>query len=86
MYLLRRLGNAAGQCDGVRCDMAMLMMNEIFGSTWEGYVLDVPETDYWTTIIPQVKAQYPDFMFIAEVYWDKEYDILQQGFDFAYDI
>ena len=24
-------------------------------------------------------------MFVAEVYWDKEYDILQQGFDYAYD-
>ncbi|MCI0350327.1 MAG: hypothetical protein L0Z53_12960, partial [Acidobacteriales bacterium] len=25
------------------------------------------------------------FLFVAEVYWDKEHEILQQGFDFAYD-
>ncbi len=75
----------ASQCDGVRCDMAMLLMNDIFASTWRGYVGAKPETDYWRQIIPQIKAEYPNFMFVAEVYWNKEYDILQQGFDFAYD-
>ncbi len=28
------LGGIAGQCDGIRCDMAMLMINRIFGTTW----------------------------------------------------
>lgn len=75
----------AQQCDGVRCDMAMLMMNEIFSGTWSGYVGPTPTEDYWPAIIPKIKARYPDFKFIAEVYWDKEYAVLQQGFDFAYD-
>ena len=26
----------AGQCDGIRCDMAMLMLNAIFERTWGG--------------------------------------------------
>jgi hypothetical protein len=74
------------QCDGVRCDMAMLLMNDIFGSTWHGCLKDpVPALDYWPEIIPQIKARYPDFLFVAEVYWNKEYDMLVQGFDYAYD-
>ena len=83
--VVETLKDIAEQCDGVRCDMAMLMMNEIFRSTWSGYTLGEPETDYWPTIVPQVRESHPDFMFVAEVYWNKEYEILQQGFDFAYD-
>src|SRR5690606_20841590 len=32
-----------------------------------------------------MKAEHPDFVFVAEVYWDKEFEIIQQGFDYAYD-
>jgi hypothetical protein len=75
----------ASQCDGVRCDMAMLLFNDIFAGTWNGYVGPKPDKEYWEEIIPQVRETYPDFLFVAEVYWDKEYEILQQGFDYAYD-
>lgn len=75
----------ASQCDGVRCDMAMLMMNEIFANTWNGYVGKPPLDDYWPSIIPAVKAHSPEFLFIAEVYWGREWAIIQQGFDYAYD-
>lgn len=76
----------AEQCDGVRCDMAMLMMTDIFAHTWSGCRIGKrPDTEYWQEIIPQVRAQFPDFMFIAEVYWNKEFDIIEQGFDYAYD-
>jgi glycosidase len=30
----------AGQCDGVRCDMAMLVTNDIFARTWGGYLTE----------------------------------------------
>lgn len=83
--VVETLLDIAAQCDGVRCDMAMLLMNDIFAGTWRGYVGDRPETDYWNEIIPKVRAQYPDFMFAAEVYWGKEYELLQQGFDYCYD-
>ncbi len=83
--VVETLLDIASQCDGVRCDMAMLMFNEIFRSTWAGYVETEPKSDYWPSIIPKIKAKYPDFMFVAEVYWNREYEILQQGFDFAYD-
>lgn len=72
-------------CDGVRCDMAMLMTNGVFERTWSWHVRDMPKTEYWEEIIPVVQDHYPDFLFIAEVYWDMEYHLLQQGFDFTYD-
>ncbi|RMF77700.1 MAG: alpha-amylase [Chloroflexi bacterium] len=75
----------AEQCDGVRCDMAMLMLNEVFARTWEGYVGAPPATDFWLEIIPRIKEQHPHFLFMAEVYWDMEHRLQQQGFDLTYD-
>ncbi len=72
----------ASQCDGVRCDMAMLVTNEVFARTWD---LDPPAEDYWPSIIPAVRAAHPGFAFIAEAYWDMEWTLQQQGFDFCYD-
>lgn len=83
--VIKTLLDIASQCDGVRCDMAMLLLNYIFAGTWRGYVGEAPPQEYWKEVISHVKAWYPDFLFVAEVYWDKEYEILQQGFDFAYD-
>ncbi len=76
----------ATQCDGVRCDMAMLMMNEIFSKTWGTFLAGtVPQTEFWEEVIPVIKAQYGEFLFIAEVYWDMEYELIRQGFDLTYD-
>jgi Alpha amylase, catalytic domain len=75
----------AGRCDGVRCDMAMLMLNSVFERTWGSRAGVRPDADYWTAIIKTVKAQHPDFTFIAEAYWDLEWELQQQGFDFCYD-
>jgi hypothetical protein len=30
------LADIAGQCDGIGCDMAMLMTNQVFARTWGG--------------------------------------------------
>lgn len=75
----------AAQCDGVRCDMAMLMLNDIFSRTWGTRAGTKPAGDYWTTIIPAVKGKYPEFAFIAEAYWELEWELQQHGFDFCYD-
>ncbi len=77
----------ASQCDGVRCDMAMLLVNRIFRQTWQGYFDEavVPETEFWDDLIPVVHSKYPDFRFIAEVYWNMEFDMQQLGFDMTYD-
>jgi hypothetical protein len=75
----------ADQCDGVRCDMAMLLLNNIFERTWGNRSGAKPETDYWPEIIPAIKGKNPNFTFIAEAYWDLEWELQQQGFDFCYD-
>jgi glycosidase len=79
------VGSIADQCDGIRCDMAMLMMNTIFECTWGTRAGQRPGDDYWTTLIPAIKGSHPDFRFIAEAYWDLEWELQQQGFDFCYD-
>jgi glycosidase len=73
------------QCDGVRCDMAMLMIREIFAKTWGGRAGDVPLAEYWMEIISAVKAQHLNMLFMAEAYWDREWELQQQGFDYCYD-
>ncbi|NWF71117.1 MAG: alpha-amylase [Chloroflexi bacterium] len=82
---IQTLSDIAAQCDGVRCDMAMLMLNSIFGQTWIGHVDDAPETEYWAEVISHVKDAAPDFLFIAEAYWGLEFTLQQQGFDYTYD-
>ena len=74
------LTSIAGQCDGVRCDMAMLVLPDVFQRTWGRR----PEP-FWSRVIPQVKDSVPGFCFMAEVYWDLEWTMQQEGFDYAYD-
>jgi hypothetical protein len=82
---VRILLDIADQCDGVRCDMAMLVTNQIFAQTWGERAGNVPKTEYWQAVIPPIKTSHPDFIFMAEVYWDMEYALQQQGFDYTYD-
>ena len=75
----------ADQCDGVRCDMAMLVMNDTFAKTWDDRGGERPADDYWPTVISAVHQTHPDFRFLAEAYWDLEWELQQQGLDFCYD-
>ncbi len=72
-------------CDGIRCDMAMLVTNRIFGKTWGERAGLTPDTEFWVEVIGDIKMTHPGFIFIAEVYWDMEWELQQQGFDFCYD-
>jgi glycosidase len=83
--VVETLANIAGQCDGVRCDMAMLLLNSVFERTWGSRAGQKPTTEYWDDVIPAVKRGNPDFLFIAEAYWDMEWELQQRGFDFCYD-
>jgi glycosidase len=75
----------AAQCDGVRCDMAMLVTNQVFARTWGERAGKPPDADYWRVVIPTICARNPDFLFVAEVYWDLEWELQQQGFNYTYD-
>jgi len=68
------------QCNGVRCDMAMLVLPDVFERTW-GRKAPL----FWPEATRRVRQQQPEFRFMAEVYWDLEWTMLQQGFDYAYD-
>jgi Alpha amylase, catalytic domain len=83
--VIRTLGSIADQCDGVRCDMAMLMMNDVFERTWGERAGARPADDYWPAVIDAVRSGHPDFVFLAEAYWDLEYALQQQGLDYCYD-
>jgi glycosidase len=83
--VIETLSDIAGQCDGVRCDMAMLLINSIFERTWGSRAGQRPATEYWVDVIPATKKAHPDFLFMAEAYWDLEWELQQQGFDYCYD-
>ena len=70
----------AGQCDGVRCDMAMLVLPNVFERTW-----GLRAEPFWPSAIRRVREKSADFCFMAEVYWDMEWTLQQQGFDYTYD-
>ncbi|MCI0709682.1 MAG: alpha-amylase [Chloroflexi bacterium] len=78
------LTDIASLCDGIRCDMAMLMVTRIFKQTWGNRSGELPPTEFWEDVIPAVHASNPEFLFIAEVYWNMESELLQQGFDYCY--
>ena len=78
--MIGELERIARQCDGVRCDMAMLVLPEVFEWTW-----GVRMEPFWPEAIRRVHALSPEFHFMAEVYWDLEWTLQQQGFDYTYD-
>ncbi len=76
----RELEKIASQCDGVRCDMAMLLLPEVFERTWGRKPLP-----FCPLTIRRVREKVPNFCFMAEVYWDLEWTLQQAGFDYTYD-
>jgi hypothetical protein len=82
---IAELRTIATQCDGVRCDMAMLALSEVFESTWRHLPPRGPKavTEFWPRAISSVNDE--SFLFIAEAYWDLEPRLLELGFHFAYD-
>jgi hypothetical protein len=78
--MIGELAKIAGQCDGVRCDMAMLVLPEVFERTW-----GIRSEAFWPKATKRVRGRVPGFTFMAEVYWDMEWTLQQQGFDYTYD-
>jgi hypothetical protein len=79
------LAAIADQCDGIRCDMAMLMTNQVFGKTWAGRTGPEPAEEFWPAVIAEMRELHPETVLMAEAYWDLEWTLQQQGFDFCYD-
>lgn len=79
------LGSITDQCDGVRCDMAMLLVNRIFEQTWGHRAGERAASEFWWQVIKGVREKHPEVLFMAEAYWDMEWELQQQGFDYCYD-
>jgi hypothetical protein len=80
---LADLRTIASHCDGVRCDMAMLQLNDIFAGIWQRLLggTQPPAREFWT----EARATVPNLVLLAEAYWGTEQRLLNLGFSFAYD-
>ncbi|MCS6885787.1 MAG: alpha-amylase family glycosyl hydrolase [Acidobacteriota bacterium] len=80
----------ACKVDGIRCDMAMLVLRRQIKSQWyplllwEEFERRMP-TEFWAEAIAKIKSFRRDFIFMAEVYWNKEAELQSLGFDLTYD-
>jgi glycosidase len=86
--MLGQLTRISSRCDGVRCDMAMLLQPDVFARTWPGRPWDGSEpvhAPFWKDAIAQVREVAPSFELMAEVYWGREWELQQEGFDYTYD-
>ncbi|MEO7330952.1 MAG: alpha-amylase family glycosyl hydrolase [Minicystis sp.] len=87
--LIAELGSIAERCDGVRCDMAMLVIDEVFRKSWAKTPPIAGEEEakgeLWAEAIDTIRARFRGFLFVAEAYWDREWRLQMLGFDYTYD-
>jgi hypothetical protein len=81
---IRTLRDLARRCDGVRCDVAMLLLSDVFRSTW-GPSAEEVDGEFWDEAIFEARREHPEFVLIAEAYWGLESKMIELGFDFSYD-
>lgn len=88
--MIETLKQISRYADGVRCDMAMLVLRDYIRHQWfplapNSWFNERMPGEFWDEAIGEVKKLRPDFMFIAEAYWDKEPQLHQLGFDLTYE-
>lgn len=80
--MLAELARISAFCDGVRCDMAMLVLGDVFARTWGHHKkCNAPSTEFWA----EARAAVPDKVLVAEAYWGLEGRLIDLGFDYCYD-
>jgi hypothetical protein len=83
--LIDVLDQLATHADGARCDMAMLVLSDVFSGTWRELLQSsmpaMPAREFWA----DARAAVRKFTLLAEVYWDLEWRLQELGFDFTYD-
>lgn len=98
-YETVKLNYGVDYCNGGACHFTPIpdtweKMKDILlfwaGKDIDGFRCDMAEmvpVEFWGWVIPQIKAQYPKLLFIAEVYNPNEYyNYLNKGqFDYLYD-
>ena len=84
-FMIDQMLSIAKVADGIRCDMAMLLVSRIFQQNWGWKLSGKITEEFWKVAIEKAKAFNPEFTFIAEVYWDMEEELINLGFDYCYD-
>lgn len=90
---LRQIANLkriSQDADGVRCDMAMLVLRDYFRQRWypnaaDSWFKQRMPGEFWQEAIAEVRSTCPEFVFLAEAYWGKEPDLQRLGFDLTYE-
>jgi glycosidase len=86
---INQLLYVASLSDGIRCDMAYLLLNDLFQQNWgeqlSSWGWTRPAEEWWTTAISAVKQQYPNTILLAEVYSPYKHTLQGLGFDYTYD-
>jgi glycosidase len=88
--MIEVLNQISRYADGVRCDMAMLVLRDCFKRLWypltPGSMFDqMMPGEFWDRAIDSVRRVNPGFKFIGEAYWDKEHELRKLGFDLCYE-
>ncbi len=87
--MVETLMKIAALCDGVRCDMAMLILRQVFADTWgersRPADAEIAVEEFWKEAIEHVKQSSPRFLFVGESYWNLEWNLQRLGFDYTYD-
>lgn len=86
----RWLERCAELADGVRADMAMLVLPQVFDETWGARAGQAPGADgfaedFWPQAIARARTRAADFQVLAEVYWDLEGELIARGVRWVYD-
>jgi hypothetical protein len=88
-FMTELVTDISNYCDGLRCDMSMLLQKHVFQRTWGQFLDSQQMADwvqaFWPHTIQKVKHVRPDFLFIAECYWSMEQEMQDHGFDYTYD-
>ena len=88
-FQIDNLKKVASLCDGIRCDVAQILINDNFGSNWEeelkSWGWTKPEKEFWDIAIKEVKNEFPNTIFLSESYGDVYKELIKEGFDYCYD-
>lgn len=83
--IIETLLHVTGYCHGLRCDMAMLVLKNVFKKTWRSRVRKEPHQEFWRIASKRLGSLNRPCLLLAEVYWDMEKDLIDMGLDYAYD-
>jgi hypothetical protein len=84
--MVELLAELSSYCHGLRCDMAMLVLGDVFQDTWGPFLKDVKDVEeFWPPAIEGLRYGGRECFLIAETYWGKEAQLFDLGFDYAYD-